>query len=153
LAGPSDRQSLEDDLRAAALASQSALGRLDALSRSQDSRWSSEQSDLITSSLYSGDPVLARAAFFVLWGAMDSDSPGGQDRNAALQRALGPIYAAGPLSDFERLGACSVLGRCGSAWDTDYPDPPPNAEIERLAGKYRTAVASRMDARSIMAIR
>ena len=84
---------------------------------------------------------------------MDRDSPGGQDRNAALMTALGTIYAAAPLSDFERLSACYALGKCGSPWDVAYPDPPPNAEVTRLAEKYRAAVTSRMDARSIMAIR
>jgi hypothetical protein len=148
-----DRRSLQADLRAAAIANQSVLGQLRALAMSQESRWSSEQAGQITNSLYSGDPVLAESAFFALVGAMDSDSPGGLDRNLALNKALGPIYAEAPLSDFERLGVCAVLGRCGSAWDTDYPVPPPNAEVTRLAEKYRAAVESRMDARSIMAIR
>ena len=148
-----DRQSLEADLRAAAVANQSMLRQLEVLSSSQESRWSTEQAEQITNALYSGDPVRSRAAFFVLWGAMDRDSPGGQDRNAARQEALGPIYVAGPQSDFDRLGMCANLGRCGSAWDTDYPAPPPNAEVARLADKYRAAVESRMDAGSIMAIR
>ena len=153
LARLSDRQTLQDDLRVAAVANQSVLGRLGALASDQESRWSSEQADLITNALYSGDPLLAQAAFFALLGAMDRDSPGGQDRNAALMTALGTIYAAAPLSDFERLSACYALGKCGSPWDVAYPDPPPNAEVTRLAEKYRAAVTSRMDARSIMAIR
>ena len=153
LAHLSDRQALEDDLRTAAVANQSVLGQLRTLAMSQESRWSSAQADLITNSLYSGDPVLAEYAFFALVGAMDRDSPGGLDRNLALNKALAPIYAEAPLSDFERLDVCAILGRCGSAWDADYPVPPPNAEVTRLAEKYRAAVESRMDARSIMAIR
>lgn len=148
-----DRQALQDDLRAAAMANRSVLGQLEVLARDQDDRWNSEQAEQITNALYSGDPVLARAAFFVLLGAMDRDAPGGQDRNAALEAALGPIYAATPLSDFERLGGCAVLGRCGSGWDTEYPSPALDAAASRLAQQYRAAIASRMDARSIMAIR
>jgi hypothetical protein len=153
LAHLQDRQALEDKLRAAAIANRSVLGQLEALARDQDDRWSSEQARQITNSLYSGDPVLAQAAFFVLLGAMDRDSPGGQERNAALEAALGPIYAAAPLSDFERLGGCAVLGRCGSDRHTEYPGPAPDAAVRRLEQQYRAAAESRMDARSIMAIR
>lgn len=148
-----DRQALEDDLRAAVVTNQSMLRKLGVLASSQEDRWSSEQADQITNSLYSGDPVLARAAFFALLGAMDRDSPGGQDRNTAFIRALGPNYTETPLSDFERMSGCAALGRCGSDWDTEYPGPAPDAAVMRLTEKYRAAVESRMDARSIMAIR
>ena len=148
-----DRQALVDDFRAATASNRSVLGQLEALASSQEDRWNTEQTRQITDSLYSGDPILARAAFFVLLGAMDRDSPGGQDRNAALMTALGTIYAGAPLSNFEQLDACASMGRCGSAWDADYPVPAPNDAVLRLTEKYRAAVASRMDARSIMAIR
>lgn len=148
-----DRQALQDDLRAAAIANRSTLGQLEALASNQEDRWNSEQARQITESLYSGDPVLARAAFFALLGAMDRDSPGGADRNAAFNAALGPIYAHAPLSDFERLSACAAIGLCGSPSDAEDSGLPPNSEVLRLAQKYRAAVASRLDARSIMAIR
>jgi hypothetical protein len=148
-----DRQPLQGDLRAAAVANRSTLGQLEALASNQDDRWSSEQARQITESLYSGDPVLARAAFFALLGAMDRDSPGGAERNAAFIAALGPIYTHAPLSDFERLSTCAAMGLCGSPSDAEDPGLPPNSEVLRLAQKYRAAVASRLDARSIMAIR
>ncbi len=148
-----DRQALQDDFRAAAVANRSTLAQLEALASNQDDRWNSEQARQITESLYSGDPVLARAAFFALLGAMDRDSPGGADRNAAFTAALGPLYAHAPLSDFERLSACAAIGLCGSPSDAVDPGLPPNSEVLRLAQKYRAAVASRLDARSIMAIR
>ena len=148
----SDRQPLQDDLRAAAVANQSVLGRLGALASDRESRWSSEQAELITRALYGGDPVLAQAAFFALLGAMDPDSPGGLDRYIALETALGPIYAGAPMSDFERLAGCALIGRCDPAHD-GYPVPPPSQDVTRLAAKYRAAVESRMDARSILAIR
>ena len=148
-----DRLSLQEDLRAAAVANRSTLGQLEALASNQEDRWSSEQARQITESLYSGDPVLARAAFFALLGAMDRDSPGGADRNAAFTAALGPIYANAPLSDFEQLSACTAIGLCGSSLDDWDPGLPPNSEVSRLAQKYRAAVASRLDARGIMAIR
>jgi hypothetical protein len=153
LAHVQDRRALQDDLRAAAVANRSALGQLEALASNQDDRWNSEQARQITDSLYSGDPVLARAAFFALLAAMDRDSPGGADRNAAFTAALGPIYAHAPLSDFERMSACAAIGLCGSPSDAEDPGLPPNSEVLRLAQKYRAAVASRLDARSIMAIR
>jgi hypothetical protein len=130
-----DRQALQDDLRAAAVANRSTLGQLEALASSQDDRWNSEQARQITESLYSGDPVLARTAFFALLGAMDRDSPGGADRNAAFTAALGPIYAHAPLSDFERLSACAAIGLCGSPSDAEDPGLPPNSEVLRLAQK------------------
>jgi len=153
LAHLNDRQALEDDLRAAAVSNPSVLGQLQALASSQEDRWSSEQARQITESLYSGDPVLAREAFFALLGAMDRDSPGGQDRNTALMAALGPIYACAPLSNFDRLDVCASIGRCSSVSDADHPEPALEAAVLRLEQKYRAAVESRMDARSIMAIR
>jgi hypothetical protein len=153
MANLQDRQALQDDLRAAAVANRSTLGQLEALASNQDDRWNSEQARQITESLYSGDPVLARAAFFALLGAMDRDSPGGADRNAAFTAALGPIYAHAPLSDFERLSECAAIGLCRLPSDAEDPGVPPNSEVLRLVQKYRAAVASRLDARSIMAIR
>jgi hypothetical protein len=145
-----DRQALRQELLAGADSNSSALGRLHAIS---DDRWNAEQAKLISDSLYSGDPVLARAAFYALLAAFDSNAPGGAERQTAFMMALGHEYTGQPLSEFERLQGCRSLGWCGSNWGLKDQPTKDDPTVDRLADAYRAAVASRMDARSILAIR
>ena len=76
-----------------------------------------------------------------------------QQSQAEADGAVDASESCAPLSDFERLSACAAIGLCGLPSDTEDPGLPPNSEVLRLAQKYRAAVTSRLDARSIMAIR
>ena len=145
-----DRTSLRDDLLRGSSKNQSALGQLHGIS---DDRWSGQQANVITESLYSQDPILARAAFTALLSAFDSASPGGLDRQRAFTQALGPVYLNFPLSDYERLQGCRSMGWCGSTWGPQEDTSESSPAVQRLVDEYRQAIDSREDARQILAIR
>jgi len=144
-----DRKSLREALSQGHSANQSVLGQLQAI---DNDRWSGAQAQLISDSLYSSDPIVARSAFFALLSSFDSNSAGGRDRLDAFTLALGPQFTGRPLSEFERLDACRTQGWCGGNWGSD-ENTTPRAAVTTLADKYRSAIASHTDARSILAIR
>jgi len=148
-----DRAALKRELSEPAAGYGSALRHLHAIAGRDDGRWSSDEAQLISDSLYSGDPVIAREAFFAMLSAVDWHSPGGKERQAAFMLAAGSIYANAPLSEYERLEGCANMGWCGSRWGADEGYPAPSAAVVQLADKYTAAVKSHMDARGILAIR
>ena len=147
-----ERISLRSELLKDFDANQSVLAELRRAGASRDGRWSSEQVSLVTDSLYSGDPIVAKSAFLALMASFDDNAPGGADRLIAFRLALAPVYLNFPLSEFESLDACRSNGWCNGTYgdpsDTRYSD-----EIIRLVAAYKAARDSRMDARSLLSIR
>lgn len=143
-----DRRALRAELTEGHARNPSVLGQLHAI---DGDRWSGDQAKLISESLYSSDPVVARAAFFAILAAFDSSAPGGTDRQNAFMFALGPQFTGAPLSEFERLQGCRNVGWCAS-WGTG-DNASPSWTVSALADKYRSALQSHADARSILAIR
>ena len=82
-----ERTALKDALTQGSAANHSVLAQLRAIT---DDRWSGPQSQLLSESLYSSDPIVSKTAFFALLSAFDSVSPGGQERQKAFMMALGP---------------------------------------------------------------
>ena len=148
-----ERVALRHELQAHGNEAPTTLRQLDYMTTSSDSRWSGEQAQMLTNALYSGDPVVARAAFFALLHAVDFDAPGGHDRQAALMFALGSVYANAPLSEYESLQSCRTSGQCYGQPNPQLDGPPLSPAALELQKKYEAAIASHMDARSIMAIR
>lgn len=147
--GVEERQALKEALSEGHSRNQSALGQLHAI---DGDRWSGDQARLISESLYSHDPIVARTAFFTLLAAFDSNSPGGLERQNAFTLALGPQFTKGPLSEYEQLQGCRNMGWCGSSWGV-HDDASPSSAVAELADKYRNALQSHADARSILAVR
>ena len=147
-----DRHALEAEFAAARQDKSTVLAQLNAATDGRDGRWSSQQVQLITDSLYSGDPVLAKAAYGALMQAFDTSSPGGGDRFAALQTEMGGAYFNFPSSEFESLLACRNLGWCNGGYEVPAnTDLTPN--VVRLMALYKAAFDSHADVRSILAIR
>ena len=145
-----ERRAIRHDLSEGHAANQSTLGQMNNI---HDDRWNENQAKIITQSLYSGDPILAKTAFLTVMSSFDSAVPGGGDRQQAFTLALAPIYLNFPLSDFERLDACRSMGWCGSYYGPDPDSTQPSPAIARLADKYRAAVQAHEDARELLAIR
>lgn len=138
---------------------QSTIQALDVLeSRLQrgDSHWSAHEEQTVTDALYSEDPIVRRTAFLLLSMSIDENVPGGRDRRSALLFSKADEYVNRPLSTFETLERCAILGQCGdgdagSADGTTSAGDSPN--INRLKALYRGAFASRRSSYDIMAIR
>jgi len=143
-----DRRALRTELSEGHSRNPSTLGQLQAI---DGDRWSGDQARLISESLYSSDPVIARTAFFAILAAFDSSAPGGMDRQNAFTLALGPQFTGAPLSEFERLQGCRNVGWCSSWGPND--EASPSWAVSALADKYRSALQAHADARTILAIR
>ena len=144
-----DRRAMKQALSEGYARNQSVLGQLHAI---DGDRWSGDQAKLISDSLYSPDPIVARTAFFAVLAAFDSNSPGGMDRQNAFTLALGPEFARGPLSEFERLQGCRNMGWCGSDWGSR-DGSSASSVVATLADKYRAALQAHADARTLLAVR
>ena len=147
-----DNQALQAELFKARENNPSILGQLEEFGSSEDSRWSSQQAQLITNSLYSGDPIVAKAAFLAVMRAFDRNAPGGEDRLSAFSFALAPIYLNFPLSTYEQLQTCRSNGWCNGTYEVP-PEPIHSPEELRLIKAYKSASDSHADVRSILAIR
>lgn len=150
---PEERRALNTELMAGSASNPSALGQLNALASTDETRWTSEQSGLISSALYSDDLVLQRGAFYALHGAIDVNAPGGEERREALELAFTPEAAYAPLSELDSLVACSVIGACASNISALREQSSPSRSVKRLADEYRAALQNHKDAASILAIR
>jgi hypothetical protein len=148
-----DRAALKQDLISGSASNKSELGRLHALVLRQDDRWNSEESKLVTTSLYSGDPIAERGAFFAIQGAIDKNAPSGADRSKAWENSFSPEFLGQPLSEFERLGACYMINRCAANSNEWMAQAPKSAEVDRLAEKYKAAINAHLDATVILSIR
>ena len=147
-----DRHALEDEFMVARQSKATVLAQLNAATDGRDGRWSSQQVQLISDSLYSGDALLAKAAYGALMQAFDTSAPGGDERFAALQTEMGGAYFNYPSSQFESLLACRNLGWCNGGYEVPAnSDPTPN--VVRLMVLYKAAFDSHADVRSILAIR
>lgn len=144
------------ELRADARANPGVVGEFEAISSRAsdgDTRWTPAQADSITDALYSGDAVVARAAFWALYSSVDRNAPGGEDRSTALLFGMAPRYVNPRLSEFETLGACATTGRCGQAPDRNDDGSAYSPAVRRLMDEYRAAFAAHRDARAILGIR
>ena len=74
-----DKKSLRSELITSSGTNSSVLARLHTLATTDENRWSDEQATLISNSLYSGDPILQREAFFAAQRSIDLDAPGGAE--------------------------------------------------------------------------
>lgn len=131
----------------------SPLQKMGGMINNSDSRWSDAQNQLVTASLYGGDPILQRTALFVLLQGNDINAPGGADRQAALISVLGAKYSSATLSQFESLQECITFGDCQGEGSGSPPPKPPTPAIRLLEAKYESALAKQLDARSILSIR
>jgi len=130
----------------------SPLQKLGQMINNPDSRWSDSQNELVTTSLYGGDPILQRTALFAILQGNDSNAPGGAARQAALISVLGAKYSSANLSQFERLQECMTFDECDGQADGLPPAQPPTPAVRSLEAKYEDALARRLDARSILSI-
>ncbi len=147
-----EREKIEAELRESRKDNPSILGQLEAAGAGQNTRWNSQQAELISNSLYGDDPIVAKAAFLDLMAAFDRNAPGGGDRLEAFSLALSPVYLNFPLSEWERLQGCRVSGWCDGYYAVPV-EPQDNPEIVRLTAAYKAAAAAHVDARGILAIR
>lgn len=131
----------------------SPLQKMGVMIKNPDSRWSDEQNQLVTKSLYGGDPILQRTALLVLLQGNDFNAPGGADRQAALISVLGANYSSATLSEFEALQECITFGDCEGERSGSQPPQPPTPAIRVLEAKYENALAKQLDARGILSIR
>lgn len=145
-----DRRSLQSELVAGSATNSSELAKLHSLATTPEDRWSDEQAKLISSSLYGGDPVLQREAFFAAQRAIDVNAPGGDDRSEALERAFRTELGLGPLDDLERQTACVMINHCPSSVADQNTS---SRSVDRLADEYRVALQAHKDVKSILAIR
>ena len=148
-----DKASLRSDLIAGSERSSSVLARLHLLATTDEDRWSEEQANMISSSLYSGDPVLQREAFYAAQRSIDLDAPSGADRSEAFEQAFQSELVSGPLSELERQTACVMINRCPSTAVDLRNQNTPSKSVDRLANEYKAALQSHKDVKSILAIR
>jgi hypothetical protein len=143
---------MKSELQSGEYSGNTLLRQLEKIASIEDGRWNNEQAQLITDSLYSGDPVVAREASWALLKVIDTNAPGGRERQEAAMLALAPKYLNFPLSQYEQLDACASQGWCDHWGDSD-PSYKASAAVQKLAEKYSDALAAHSDARSIAAIR
>ena len=148
-----DRAALQSELMAGSESNSSELARLHSLASTDEDRWNDEQANLITRSLYGGDPVLQQEAFFAAQRSIDLNAPGGADRSAAFEQAFQSAFASGPFSDLELQTACVLINRCPSSVADLRSQNSPSKSVDRLADEYRGALQAHKDVKSILAIR
>lgn len=150
---PSERRALKSDLLAGAAANPSDLAKLHALSDSDENRWSDDQANLVSRSLYSGDPIFQQEAYYAARRGFDSDAPGGEDRLRAWDSAFRSEIGLRLTTDLELQTACVLINHCpSSAPDEEVPRQLGNG-IDRLVSQYKAALQAHKDVRSILAIR
>ena len=148
-----ERRSLQSELVAGSASNSSELAKLHSLATTDEDRWSDEQAKLVSRSLYGGDPVLQREAFFAAQRAIDVNAPGGADRSEAFERAFQTELVSGPLSDLELQTACVTINRCPSSVADLSGQNSPDKSVDRLTDEYRVALRAHRDVKSILAIR
>ena len=145
-----ERRSFQSELVAGSASNSSDLAKLHFLATTAEDRWSDEQAKLISRSLYGGDPILQREAFFAAQGAIDLNAPGGDDRSEAFERAFKSKFGLGPLDDLELQTACVMINHCPTSFADQNSS---NRSVDRLADEYRGALQAHKDVKSILAIR